>query len=91
VQQNSRLGKEQLRPASKPTHTILAKLRSPKNLFRHLLFEVDTVRNPANILDRQIRMKSLNLNPEGIAKKILVWVKNIMSLGCQTHNLKTRL
>jgi len=31
--------RSKLRLASKPKHTILAKLSSPKNPFRHLLFE----------------------------------------------------
>jgi len=51
----------------------------------------DAITNHANILNRDIRTKSLNLDPQEIAKKISAWVNNIILLGFQIQHLNTRL
>ena len=52
----------------------------------------DAITNQANILNRDIRAKSLNLDPQGIAKKkISAWVNNIILLGFQIQHLNTKL
>jgi len=42
----------------------------------------NAVANHAEILNRDIRTKSLDLDPQGIATKILAWVNNITLSGC---------
>jgi len=49
------------------------------------------ITNHANILNRGIRTKSLNLDPQGTATKILAWADNIILLGFQIQHLNTRL
>ena len=51
----------------------------------------DAITNHANILNRDIRTKNLNLNPQGTTTKILAWVDNIILLGFQIQHLNTRL
>ena len=51
----------------------------------------DAITNHANILNRDIRTKSLNLDLQGTATKILAWVDNIILLGFQIQHLNTRL
>jgi len=51
----------------------------------------DAITNHANILNRDISTKSLNLGPQGTATKNVSWVGNIILLGFQIQLLNTRL